>query len=292
MDAGRIHRTRSIVPGGAPAASGRRLHRRRRSRRARLRWADVRADHDLVGLVPAHGFAVDPDLTDPTAAVVGLFAELAPVTATTRCRSVYDRPCRPRPSGQRSTMSGSVGEACSPTRPPRPTATDDRCRHSDRHLRRSRFDRSLEPDRVSTTALLRRSTPIRYRGHLHKPATYTSGCSTMARSTSLPVGAAGDVGLLTLELVSPAPRLCADGRPYIGPTASPSIRARRGHRSGPRGSGVGLGRTSPGTRRSRSTSIRPTRCHDRSGSLGASRAWATASGARSDTFNAAVARAR
>lgn len=28
-----------------------------------------------------------------------------------------------------------------------------------------------------------------------------------------------DVGLLTLEFTSPAPRLCAAGQPYIGPTA-------------------------------------------------------------------------
>ena len=29
-----------------------------------------------------------------------------------------------------------------------------------------------------------------------------------------------DVGLLTIELTSPAPRLCPDGQPYIGPTAT------------------------------------------------------------------------
>ena len=34
---------------------------------------------DSVGFVPAHGLAVDPDLVDSTAVVVGLFAELAPV---------------------------------------------------------------------------------------------------------------------------------------------------------------------------------------------------------------------
>ena len=36
-----------------------------------------------------------------------------------------------------------------------------------------------------------------------------------------------DVGLLTVELTSPAPRLCADGQPYIGPTARhPDARGR------------------------------------------------------------------
>ena len=29
-----------------------------------------------------------------------------------------------------------------------------------------------------------------------------------------------DVGLLTIELTSPVPRLCPDGQPYIGPTAT------------------------------------------------------------------------
>jgi len=29
-----------------------------------------------------------------------------------------------------------------------------------------------------------------------------------------------DAGLLTIELTSPAPRLCPDGQPYIGPSAA------------------------------------------------------------------------
>jgi len=40
-------------------------------------------------------------------------------------------------------------------------------------------------------------------------------------------GAAADVGLLTIELTSPVPRLCPDGQPYIGPTATvPAARGR------------------------------------------------------------------
>jgi GNAT superfamily N-acetyltransferase len=39
-----------------------------------------------------------------------------------------------------------------------------------------------------------------------------------------------DVGLLTIELTSPVPRLCPDGQPYIGPTAT---------LPGARGQGVG-----------------------------------------------------
>ena len=36
-----------------------------------------------------------------------------------------------------------------------------------------------------------------------------------------------DVGLLTVELTSPVPRLCPDGQPYIGPTATlPGARGR------------------------------------------------------------------
>jgi GNAT superfamily N-acetyltransferase len=36
-----------------------------------------------------------------------------------------------------------------------------------------------------------------------------------------------DVGLLTIELTSPVPRLCPDGQPYIGPTATlPGARGR------------------------------------------------------------------
>ena len=36
-----------------------------------------------------------------------------------------------------------------------------------------------------------------------------------------------DVGLLTVELTSPVPRLCPDGQPYIGPTAAlPAARGK------------------------------------------------------------------
>ena len=36
-----------------------------------------------------------------------------------------------------------------------------------------------------------------------------------------------DVGLLTIELTSPVPRLCPDGQPYIGPTAAlPAARGK------------------------------------------------------------------
>jgi hypothetical protein len=36
-----------------------------------------------------------------------------------------------------------------------------------------------------------------------------------------------DVGLVTVELTSPAPRLCPNAQPYIGPTAShPSVRGQ------------------------------------------------------------------
>jgi GNAT superfamily N-acetyltransferase len=37
-----------------------------------------------------------------------------------------------------------------------------------------------------------------------------------------------DVGLLTIELTSPVPRLCPQGQPYIGPTATMPDARRRG----------------------------------------------------------------
>ena len=46
-----------------------------------------------------------------------------------------------------------------------------------------------------------------------------------------------DVGLLTLETTSPAPRLCPDGEPYIGPTATAAPARGRGV-----GHGAGAGR--------------------------------------------------
>ena len=75
-----------------------------------------------------------------------------------------------------------------------------------------------------------------------------------------------DVGLLTVEFSSPAPRLCPQGQPYIGPTAThPDVR-NYGHREGTRAVSCWTGPSQPVTRRFRSTSTPPTRSLDRSGS--------------------------
>jgi GNAT superfamily N-acetyltransferase len=141
----------------------------------------------------------------------------------------HDRPCRSRAPGhcpQQPWLRPRRGVRD----PARPTGTSDphgnRHRHSDRHPRRSRRHRRAEPHRFS-----QRSAPPIYaapqprslndtREH-HRRLLDDGAVHLLARRQD------NDVGLLTMELTSPAPRLCPDGQPYIGPTATdPSVRGQ------------------------------------------------------------------
>ena len=73
-----------------------------------------------------------------------------------------------------------------------------------------------------------------------------------------------DVGLLTIDLTSPAPRLCSDGQPYIGATATARTRGG-GALAGPSSPWRSPGPTRAATAGSRSTSSPPTHSPDRSG---------------------------
>ena len=85
---------------------------------------------------------------------------------------------------------------------------------------------------LSHVELLHRSTPPVY-----APPLPNTLADTRARHRRLMAAGAvhllarldgEDVGLLTLETTSPAPRLSADGRPYIGPTATAAPARGRG----------------------------------------------------------------
>jgi GNAT superfamily N-acetyltransferase len=124
------------------------------------------------------GFAVEPDLADPTGVLAAAFGDLAsPLIADRVLRYYLVHAALPRLDEALSNLGfgrdGAYG--------------------------------------VQSAAARRGSSAIAVR---------------IAGTEHLALGGR-DVGLLTIELSSPAPRLCPDGQPYIGPTATlPGARGR------------------------------------------------------------------
>lgn len=181
---------------------------------------------EAVGFVPAHGLAVDPDLVDPTAVVVGLFAELAPVVLRGGAvRFTIDHvDLDPLDAALRNAGFGRGGVFA--TQPAQPTVAAH-----DVDIRVGTVDDLDAIAALSQIELTYRSTPPIYAHPL--PRTLTQARARHQRL--LDDGAVHflarrdnrDVGLVTVEFTSPAPRLCPHSLPYIGPTAShPSVRGQ------------------------------------------------------------------
>jgi GNAT superfamily N-acetyltransferase len=181
---------------------------------------------DSVGFVPAHGLAVDPDLVDSTAVIVGLFAELAPVLLGDGAdRFTIDHvDLDPLAAALNNAGFGRGGVFA--TQPARPTAAaidvDVRVGTSDdldaiAALSQIEFAYRSSPP-IYAHPIPRRPDQARA---LHERLLEAGAVHFLARRDNR------DIGLLTLEFTSPAPRLCANAQPYIGPTAShPSVRGQ------------------------------------------------------------------
>jgi GNAT superfamily N-acetyltransferase len=181
---------------------------------------------DSVGFVPAHGLAVDPDLVDSTAVIVGLFAELAPVLLRDRALRFTIDHVDLDPLGAALHNAGFGRGGVFATQPARPTAAA-----VDVDIR---VGTSADLDSIAALSQIEfahRSTPPIYAPPL--PRTLTQARALHERL--LDDGAVHflarrdnrDVGLLTVEFTSPAPRLCPNAQPYIGATAShPSVRGQ------------------------------------------------------------------
>ena len=184
---------------------------------------------DGVGFIPADGLAVDPVAPDPTATVVGLCAELVPALLAEGARRITIDHVDLAPLGVALSNLGFGRGGVFATQPVRPapvtpTATDIDIRIG-------------TPDDLDAIAALshiefsQRSAPPSYaapqprslkdtREH-HRRLLDNGAVHLLARRQH------DDVGLLTIELTSPAPRLCPHGQPYIGPTATdPSVRGQ------------------------------------------------------------------
>jgi GNAT superfamily N-acetyltransferase len=181
---------------------------------------------DSVGFVPAHGLAVDPDRVDSTAIIVTLFGELAPVLVRDGAvRFTIDHVDLP-PLGAALNNAGFGRGSVFATQRARPTTAA-----VDVDVRVGTADDLEAIAALSQVEFTHRSAPPIYAPSLprtlaearalHEQLLEERAVHFLARRDNR------DVGLLTLEFTSPAPRLCPDAQPYIGATAShPSARGQ------------------------------------------------------------------
>ena len=177
----------------------------------------------------AEGVAVAPDLADPTRLLVRVYGDLAPGwVARGLLWHGLDHLALPRLDEAWSNL-GFGRHHVFATQPavPRSSPTNVQVRIAD----------GGDLEVVARLALVE----IEFRG---TPPIYSPGGTQSvealveehlalreAGATHLVAALDGrDVGLLTIELTSPAPRLCPEGQPYIGPTAT--LAAARGQGAG------------------------------------------------------------
>jgi len=176
--------------------------------------------------LPAEGFAVEPDLADPTGVLAAVFADLAaPLIADGVLHYYLLHPALPRLSEALSNLgfgrSGAYGIQAAAARRRSPAVTV-----------RAAGPRDLETvARLALVELEHRSAPPMFGLPQGRPlADLAAEHSALRDDGAVHLLAAlggDDVGLLTIELTSPVPRLCPDGQPYIGPTATtPGARGR------------------------------------------------------------------
>lgn len=182
---------------------------------------------DGVGFIPAHGLTVDPDLADATAVMVALFAEVAPILRTDGAsRFTIDHVDIPEVAVALNDVGFARGCVFA-SQPARARQTPPEVE--------IRLGSTSDLDAIAALSHLEfayRSTPPIY---ADQPARTLA--ETRAHHDELLAEGArhflasfhgNDVGLLTVELTSPAPRLLPNDQPYIGPTATHASARGRG----------------------------------------------------------------
>ena len=188
--------------------------------------------------LPAEGCAVEPDLDDPTGVLAAAFADLAsPLVADGVRRYYLLHPALPRLSEALSNLgfgrNGAYGvQAAASRRRPSAVAVrvagpedlDTVARLALVELQHRSAAPMFGPAQGRPVAeLAAEHRTLRDNGAVHLLAAL--GGTGHAAHGGAALGGT-DVGLLTIELTSPVPRLCPDGQPYIGPTAT--VPAARG----------------------------------------------------------------
>jgi len=176
--------------------------------------------------LPAEGFAVAPDLEDPTTVLARLYGELAPgLLAAGVLRHFLDHvPLPPLDAALSNLGFGRHHVYAMQAAAPRSSPTGVQ-------VRVGGVDDLGVVARLAMVEIRFRATPP-----IFAPLEHRTVEEVLDKHRALHHGGAThliaaldgrDVGLLTIELTSPAPRLCADGQPYIGPTATdPDARGR------------------------------------------------------------------
>jgi GNAT superfamily N-acetyltransferase len=181
---------------------------------------------DSVGFVPAHGLAVESDLDDSTAVVVGLLAQLASVLLRDGAVRFTIDHVDLHPLGAALNDAGFGRGSVFATQP---APTNEPAVDVD-----VRIGTTDDLDAIAALSLVefahRSTSPIYAHPQprtlaetraLHERLLAEGAVHFLARRDS------SDVGLITVEFTSPAPRLCPNAQPYIGPTAShPSVRGQ------------------------------------------------------------------
>jgi GNAT superfamily N-acetyltransferase len=178
------------------------------------------------GYLPAEGFAVDPELDDPTTVLATMYAQLAsPIVTAGVWRHYLLHIARRRLHDALANLGfarhGVYGvQAVTP-------------RRGDSHVE-VRIAELADLDIVARLALIEiqhRARPPMF-GPMNNPPLADLAAKHHALHTSGAVHLLAtldrrDVGLLTVEPTSPAPRLCPPDQPYIGSTATvPDARGR------------------------------------------------------------------
>jgi len=186
---------------------------------------------DGVGFVPAHGVALDPAALDPTRVMAELFAELAPVlVADGAVRVTVDQVVHENLAIAMFDLSFGRGGvfAVRETETREIETRETEVRDVDPTVEvEVRVGTGADLDSIAAPShieYLYRSTPPMYAlDHTrsldetradHERLLDHGAVHLLGRRSGR------DVGLLTIEQATPAPRLCATGSPYIGPTAT------------------------------------------------------------------------
>jgi GNAT superfamily N-acetyltransferase len=176
--------------------------------------------------LPADGFAVEPDLADPAGVLAAVFGDLAsPLIAGGVLGYYVVHAALPRLTEALSNLGFARKEAygIQPAAPRR--------RSSAVAVRVAGPEHLDTVARLALVELQHRSAPPMFGPRQDRPLADLAAEHRALHDTGavhlLATLDGRDVGLLTVELTSPVPRLCPDGQPYIGPTATlPGARGR------------------------------------------------------------------
>jgi GNAT superfamily N-acetyltransferase len=184
---------------------------------------------DAVGFIPADGLAVDPGAPDPTATVAGLCAELVPALLADGARRITIDHVDVAPLGIALSNLGFGRGGVFATQSVRPASVTRTAVDVD-----IRIGTADDLDAIAALSYIefsqRSAAPIYAAPQPRSPNDILDHHRRLLDDGAVHLLArrqGTDVGLLTIELTSPAPRLCPNGQPYIGPTATdPSVRGQ------------------------------------------------------------------